>query len=395
MRGVGRTNVTQFAPTIALDLSCAAEYPVTGVGYAAIFQIQALLRRGADINYRAFATGDRQGKAVLRSELPEIEHQFVLTHARLLKYALWTRLGWPPVEWITGDVAIAHNLCHQMPATRRALRLVTIHDLSFLRVPETHTKRTVEVQTRLLRQCARDADALIAVSEHCKRELVEVMGVNPEQIYVVPNGVRLEEFETPFDVAAHSALKARLGLTRDYFIQLGTLEPRKNVERLVEAYQRVRQQRSEMPQLVFVGKLGWKSDAIVESIRAAQGDGGVIHAGYLRRDEAVLLLRGARACLYPSLYEGFGLPVLEAMAAGTPVLTSTVSALPEVVGETGLLVDPCNTESIASAICLLLDEEPAVRARANAARLRARGMTWDESAAQLERVYRDLAHRAA
>ena len=387
--------MTQSTANIALDLSCAAEYPVTGVGYAAINQIQALLRRGAAFHYRVFATGDRQGRAVLRKELPEIERQFVLTHARLLKYTLWTRLSWPPVEWITGDVAIAHNLCHQLPATRRALRLVTIHDLSFLRVPETHTERTVEVQTRLLRQCARDADALIAVSDHCKRELVEVMSVNPERIHVVPNGVRLEEFETPFDEAAHAALKARLGLNRDYFIQLGTLEPRKNVERLIEAYRRVRQQRSEVPQLVFVGKLGWKSDGIVEAVRSTQGDGGVIHAGYLRRDEAVSLLRGARACLYPSLYEGFGLPVLEAMAAGTPVLTSNVSALPEIVGETGLLVDPYDTESIASAICLLVDDEPSARARANAARLRAQGMTWDESAAQLERVYRKLVHRAA
>lgn len=380
---------------IALDLSCAAEYPITGVGYAALYQVQALLRRGTGFGFRVFATGDRQAKALLRKELAEIETQFVLTRARLLKYGLWTRFGWPPIEWATGDVAVAHNLCHQLPATRRALRLVTIHDLSFLRVPDTHTQRTVEVQTRLLRQCARDADALIAVSDHCKRELVEVMGVRSECIHVVPNGVRLEEFETPFDETAHAVLKRRLRLAGDYFIHLGTLEPRKNVRRLLEAYERVRRERNDVPQLLLVGKLGWKSEGIVAAIRSAQDAGAVIHAGYLHRQEAVWLLRGARACLYPSLYEGFGLPVLEAMAAGIPVLTSNVSALPEVVGDSGLLVDPYDTESIASAICSLLDDEPRAHSRAQKARLRAQGMTWDASAAKLEAVYRELTRRAA
>ncbi len=382
--------MTKSETTVALDLSCAAEYPVTGVGYAAIYQVQALLRRNSNFHYRVVATGDRRGKSILHSELQQIQQQFVLPYARLLKYALWTRFAWPPVEWFAGDIAIAHNLCHQTPATRRAIRLVTIHDLSFLRVPETHTQRTVAVQTRLLRQCAEEADVLVAVSEHCGRELVDVMGVSPDRVHVVPNGVHLGEFDGPFDQAAHAALTARLGITREYFIHLGTLEPRKNVERLIEAYDRVRAQRRSLPQLVLVGKLGWKSEGILETIRAKRGDGDVVHAGYVERREAVLLLRGASACLYPSLYEGFGLPVLEAMAAGTPVVTSDGSALPEVVGDTGLLVDPYDVESIASAIHSLLDDEPAARQRADNARLRAQGMTWDESAAKLERVYRDL-----
>lgn len=381
--------------TIALDLSCAAEHPVTGIGYAAIYQVQALLRRTSDFHYRVVATGDRRGKSLLRKELPQIKRQFVLPYARLLKYELWTRFAWPPVEWFAGDAAIAHNLCHQTPGTRRAIRLVTIHDLSFLRVPETHTQRTVAVQTRLLRQCAEEADALVAVSEHCGRELVDVMGVSPDRVHVVPNGVHLEEFEGPLDQAAHAALAARLGITRDYFIHLGTLEPRKNVERLIEAYDRVRSRRHDLPQLVLVGKLGWKSEAILEAIRAKRGDGDIVHAGYVERDEAVLLLREARACLYPSLYEGFGLPVLEAMAAGTPVVTSDGSALPEVVGDTGLLVDPRDVESIASAIRLLLDDEQGAQQRAGKARLRAQGMTWDKSAAKLERVYRLLTGGAA
>ncbi|MCC6696399.1 MAG: glycosyltransferase family 4 protein [Candidatus Hydrogenedentes bacterium] len=376
-------------PRIALDLSCAAEFPVTGIGYAAINQVKALLARDSAFTYASFATGDRQGGTILRQELGMLEHR-VIPFARLAKYHAWTRWSWPPIEWFTGDVRIAHNLCHQTPATRKALKLVTIHDLSFIRVPETHTATTVHVQSRLLKQCAAEADALIAVSNHCKSELIELFGVDPARIHVVPNGVRVEEFEAPWDAEAHMRLARRIGLTRDYFIQLGTLEPRKNILRLLEAYDVARSRRPQIPQLLLVGKMGWKSGPIADAIASRGSGADVIHAGYLTRVEAVLLLRGARACLYPSLYEGFGLPVLEAMAAGIPVVTSAVSALPEVAGGTCTLVDPYDAESIASAICFVMDNGEAALQLAAAARERSRTLTWEMSAAALEQVYRRM-----
>ena len=373
-------------PRIALDLSCAAETPVTGIGYAAINLVKALLVREGAFTYRSFATGDRQGVTILRQELGTLEHR-VIPFARLAKYHAWTRWSWPPIEWFTGDVRIAHNFCHQTPATRRALKLVTIHDLSFIRVPETHTETTIRVQSCLLKQCAEEADALIAVSNHCKSELIDLFGIDPARIHVVPNGVRMEEFEMPWDAEAHGRLMRRIGLTQDYFIQLGTLEPRKNILRLLEAYGLARSRHRQIPQLLLVGKMGWKSGPIAEAIASRTPGADVIHAGYLTREEVVLLLRGARACLYPSLYEGFGLPVLEAMAAGTPVVTSAVSALPEVAGGTCTLADPYDVESIASAICSVMDNEEATARLAVAARERARTLTWERSADALEKVY--------
>lgn len=377
--------MTDHKTKVALDLSCAAEFPITGIGYAALYQVRALLTRSTRFEFRVFATGDRQGKEVLRRELDTPSPPTILPYARLLKYNLWTRYSWPPIEWFTGAVQIAHNFCHQTPATRSAVRLVTIHDLSFLRVPETHTERTFVVQSRLLRQCAREADGLIAVSQHCKSELMALLDVAPDRIHVVPNGVNLEEFDVPFDTEAFTAVKSRLGITREYFIQLGTIEPRKNILRLLDAHQRVKERLGEAPQLVLVGRAGWKSESIMEAIQAQGGD--VVYGGYVTRQEAVLLLRGAKACLYPSLYEGFGLPVLEAMAARTPVVTSDVASLPEVAGGTCSLVDPTEVESIAEAMVALLEDADLARRLTEAARKRAESLTWEQSAVALEAVY--------
>jgi glycosyltransferase involved in cell wall biosynthesis len=372
---------------IALDLSCAAEFPITGIGYAAIYQMRALHALALPHAYRVVATGDRRGRHTLDAELPEFNDKRVVPFARLAKYYAWTRLAWPPIEWFCGEIDLAHNLCHQTPATRRAARLVTVHDLSAICVPETHTARTVQVQTTLLRQCARKADGIIAVSASCKQELVERLHVPEERVHVVHNGVRLEDFAGPLDRDRLDTIKRRLGLTRDFVIHLGTLEPRKNVLRLLEAYTRARSGRRDFPQLLFVGKAGWKSAPILDALRDHGLGEHVVHAGYAPRADAVALLRGARACLYPSLYEGFGLPVLEAMAARTPVITSSVSSMPEVAGDTALLVNPRDPDEIADALLALLNDSAATAARVEAAHLRAQTMTWHHSAQALADVY--------
>jgi glycosyltransferase involved in cell wall biosynthesis len=273
------------------------------------------------------------------------------------------------------------------------VRLVTVHDLSVFRYPETHTERTVEVQTRLLRQCASEADALVAVSQNCKDELIDLLNVPAEHIHVVPNGVDLAEFQGDLDSGALDALKKRLGVTRDYFIQLGTIEPRKNIPRLLEAYNRLLKQRHDVPQLVFVGKPGWKSEQSFRPMRPLVDGNYVVYGGYVAREEAVLLLRGARACIYPSLYEGFGLPVLEAMAARTPVITSNVSSLPEVAAGAALFVDPTTPEAITSAMAEILDDPDTAAIRVRRGYKRACSLTWDASAAALAQLYRSLAPR--
>ena len=375
---------------IALDLSCATEARRTGVGYAAIYQVQALLRRTQGLDLRLVATRPRGGANPFHGQRTVFSRSVVVPRAGRLKYLLWSRFDWPPIEWFSGPVDLAHNFSHQVPATKKAVRLVTIHDLSFICLPETHTTRTVRLQTALIRQCVRRADAFVAVSESTKRDLVERMGVEPGKVHTVPNGVCLDELEEEFDEEAAAGLRKHLGITRPYFIHLGTLEPRKNLPRLLAAYARLRERMADAPQLLLVGKPGWLHEPIFEAMAPLRETGDVVYAGYLERRDALVLLRGAVACVYPSLYEGFGLPVLEAMACGTPVVSSTGGALPEVVGDTGILVEPEDSDAIEAGLVEVLENPAAARARAEAARRRAELFTWERSAECLAGVYRRL-----
>jgi glycosyltransferase involved in cell wall biosynthesis len=312
-----------------------------------------------------------------------------------LKHAMWTRLEWPPLERFTGPLDVAHGAFHLLPATRRARRAATIFDLSWLRHPETHEPANIRRHLALVRHAIAKADRLIAISESGKRELIEHLAAPEDRVRVVYGGISIEEFLGENDAQALSTLKKRFGIRNAYFIHLGTLEPRKNLPRLIAAYARVRQRVPDCPQLLLAGQAGWMYEAVFQQIEAYRLAGHVIHSGYLSRADAVCLLRGAYACTYPSLYEGFGLPVLEAMAARIPVLTSNVSSLPEVVGDTGLLVDPENVDAIEAGLMELIDQRDAAILRTAAAYRRAKGFTWEHSAKSLDGVYRELAAEGA
>lgn len=375
---------------VALDVSCAAESPITGIGYAAIYQLRALLARNdPEFRFALFAAGGGGGAAILDREFSGHPARFI-PFARLAKYYAWNNLNWPPIEWFAGPARIAHNFSHQVPSTSRAIKVVTVHDLSMFRHPETHTARAVEVQQTLLRNTAKCADHIVAVSESCKSELIDVLHVPADRIHVIHNGVNTAEFDIQFDARRLNELRQMHNIQGDYIIHLGTLEPRKNLARLCEAYAQLQARREDLPKLVIVGAVGWGADPILKAI-ASLGDA-VIRPGYLSRADAILLLRGARACVYPSLYEGFGLPVLEAMAARTPVITSNVSALPEVAGDAALYIDPNNAESIARAIEQVLDDPATAASRVTIGRARAESFSWESSAAKLADLYRDLAN---
>lgn len=306
---------------------------------------------------------------------------------------MWTSFEWPPIEWFTGSVEVAHGMFHLLPAARKAKRLTTVFDLTTFRYAETHRAESAGSHVKMLRHAAKKADALIAISQSCRTDIMELLGIAPERVHVVYGGVFTNEFSVEFDSNALTEIKQRLGIHSEYFIHLGTLEPRKNIPRLLQAYARVRDRFLECPQLVLVGKEGWGYDPIFQTIQSLNLSGKVVHAGYVERDEAVSLLRGAYACLYPSLYEGFGLPVLEAMAAHTPVLTSNVSSLPEVIGDTGIQVNPESVDEIETGMIALIEQHDQALLRADAAYERAKTFTWENSARTLANVYRQVAGR--
>ena len=374
---------------VAIDVSPVMDLPLTGVGYHVLGLIEALLENANGFDIRLFAARSRHTPESSFPFIRGFSQKRVVSHFRRLKTILWSRVNWPPIEWFTGRVDVAHGLFHDLPASRRARRLATIHDLSFRLLPETHTRQTIARETRLVQHCIRKADLMLAVSEQCRHDVHEAYKVPMDRIFVTPGGIRLDEFEPAPERL--KTLRHKFGVDAPYFIYVGTIEPRKNLTRLIAAYARVRAKRNDAPLLVLVGRRGWDSEAVFKAITNNRLQGAVLYLGYLARTDSLALLKGAEACVYPSLYEGFGLPVLEAMAARVAVVTSKAGALLEVSGGHALHVDATDVDGLTHALETVLDKQEAVQAMVAKARQRAETLTWSQSAARLAQAYRLVA----
>jgi glycosyltransferase involved in cell wall biosynthesis len=295
-------------------------------------------------------------------------------------------------EWLLGPVDVVHSTTFCVPEFRlrpKAL-VVTIYDLSFITHPELHLPANVAHCLAGTRLAVERADAIIAISEHTRRDLVERLGAAPERIVVTPLAPD-PDLAPVTDGARLAAVRHRYRLPERFVLFLGALEPRKNLPRLLEAYAALPGALRRDVNLVVAGMRGWLNDSIRARV-AALGLAGTVHfAGYIDGRDLAAVYSLATVFAYPSLYEGFGLPVLEAMACGTPVLTSDASSLPEVAGDAALLVSPTDVEAIAGALRRLL-EAPALREALAARGLRrAAAFSWDRCARQTLGVYRGVA----
>jgi glycosyltransferase involved in cell wall biosynthesis len=256
-------------------------------------------------------------------------------------------------------------------------------------LPKYHSadaRATQDIRHQFARQ---DADVLIAISEQTKRDIVAYLGIEPARIHVVPGGVG-PEFARSAELSAVRASLAPFGLEPDsYVLHVGTIEARKNLPRLVEAYAQARRfLRSPIPRLVLAGERGYRAAEVDESINQHGVSDHVSMLGRVRQEFMPALYAGAIALVYPSLYEGFGLPPLEAMASGTPVIASKADAIREVVGEAGVLVDPRDVGELGRAIRSVAGD-PEKRSRLSADGLvRASRFTWESAARRLRDVYR-------
>jgi glycosyltransferase involved in cell wall biosynthesis len=269
-----------------------------------------------------------------------------------------------------------------------ALNVTTIYDLSALLFPEYHTDQTREIQAQKYRFACEEADVVVTISQATKRDIVKHLGIPAERIHVVYPGFE-DIFHPIQDRKELQTMLAPLGLTPgDYLLHVGTLEPRKNLLRLVEAYHRVRHNLSvPIPKLVLAGAPGWDFRRIFELIEGLDLEDDVRYVGRVSRTTLPFLYSGARLFVYPSLYEGFGLPPLEAMACGTPVITSNVSSLPEVVGEAGLMVPPTDIDALVEALMELLSDSERREQLREAGISRARQFSWDKAVGKLLDVY--------
>jgi glycosyltransferase involved in cell wall biosynthesis len=296
---------------------------------------------------------------------------------------LWHRREWPPVELLAGPVDVAHSPHPLLIPTRHAAQVVTIHDLFFLSNIDHAAAEIRRDYPTLAAAHARRADAVITSTQYGRSQVADRFGVAPERIYVCPPGA--PEWRT---------LGRAPNVPADGCILfVGTLEPRKNVGALLDAYARAAGRRAAMPKLVLAGRATDAATGWLARIAAAPFAGRVEHRGYVAEEERENLYRSARVLVMPSLDEGFGLPALEAMSAGVPVIVSSHGSLPEVVQHAGAQVDPSDVDAFADALeRAAFDGEWATRSAA-AGLERARAFTWAASAITLRRAYADAVAR--
>ncbi len=291
---------------------------------------------------------------------------------------LWTALGLT-VEMLRRPPDVLFVPAHSLPLAQPRATVATIHDLGYLRFPGEHDRAARILRDVANRWSAARARRLIAVSAATRDDLVACYDVDPARITVVYHG-RGRSFQPIEPAAARREVAARFGLDGPYFLFVGTLQPRKNVERLLAAFDRFVQRTGRPHALAMAGAPGWQQRRLGRALGAMRARDRVRLLGYVSDGHLPALMSGATALALPSLYEGFGLPALEAMACGTPVVASSTSSLPEVVGDAGLLVDPLDVDAIADALATLAGDDVLGAELGRRGLARAAEFTWERAA---------------
>jgi glycosyltransferase involved in cell wall biosynthesis len=281
------------------------------------------------------------------------------------------------------DVFYCSNQVRNPP--RNAKLATMMHDMTSWSHPELHTAATVTNDKRFAERVVKRAHGVITPSESSRRDAIQWLGLNPDRVRAIHHGVSDTYFAAGAPEAA--AARARFGLARPYILFVSTIEPRKNLDRLLDAFSQLRNSLRGEFELIVAGPRGWASEVTMARLGATPG---VRHLGYV--PEAMLpgLVAGATLFAYPSLYEGFGFPVAQAMAAGCPVLTSNVSSLPEVTGDSALLIDPLSVAEIAAALEKMLLSAPLRETLAAAGRERAKRYRWERCAQETWRYFESV-----
>lgn len=335
---------------IGIDASRAAVQHRTGTETYSVYVIREILRLGRQHRFRLYTNGALpadllwSGVAPAHVEVRSIPFRRLWTHLRL------------SMEIMTHEPDVLFVPAHVLPLIHPRRSIVTVHDLGYLHYPEAHTSSARRYLDWSTRWNALRATAVLADSEATRSDLIRSYGAVPEKIHVVYLGrdTGLTRVDDPLRL---DDMRTRYGLGGRYLLYVGTLQPRKNLERVVQAFERIcgLSDLADL-QLVLAGKQGWLYETLFRQVARAGLRGRVIFPGYVADEDLGALLSGAEAFVFPSLYEGFGIPVLEAGGCGVPVITSNTSSLPEVAGDAALLVDPLDVDAIADAMYRLVTD---------------------------------------
>jgi glycosyltransferase involved in cell wall biosynthesis len=359
--------------------------PLTGVGHYTVELARALARNYPDSQFELIAPFQFDASVLPQTQRDNLPNLKLVNLGLSSVRGRWWSLHLPRYIKQAG-LDLFHGTNYELPLWNRRRSVVTVHDLSSLRYPELHRKQLARRMRLRLPLAVKLAKAVITPTAAVKQELCGHLKVKPAKVTAIHEAPR----ESFHPVAREESARARkrLGIEADFLLFVGTLEPRKNLVTLLKAYAQVLRETPLRPQLVVTGGEGWLMDETFSLMRDENIHERLCLTGYLNDDDLGALYSSCRAFIYPSLYEGFGLPPLEAMACGAPVIASRVQALAETLADAAVLVDPLDVESLAQAIAALLADERHRAELIEQGRARAAHFSWTRTAELTYEVYR-------
>lgn len=377
---------------IAFDALPLISERMTGIGYCQAGQIQALMALHPEEQYimQFFATGDGGEKRKRLTRYEEARAEIRQGKCSGYLYRLLSNfLPIPYNKFFGNDADITHFFNYIVPPKVSGKTIVTVHDMVYKAFPETVRGRTRYMLETGLKRSMKRADLIVTDSQFSRSEILKYFPQCEEKLRVVPCGVDRTRFHPVNNPVRIEETTKSLGIDREYFLYLGTLEPRKNLRRLAVAYNEFRKGKAEYPCLVLAGGKGWLNEDLMKTIKDLDLESDIKIVSYVPEEHICTLMSGALAFIFPSIYEGFGMPPLEAMACGVPVLTTHTASLPEVVGDSALICDPYNIEQICDCLEKLYRESNLRRDLSAASLKRARMFSWENAAAILYDVYKE------
>lgn len=286
------------------------------------------------------------------------------------------------------DVSVFFNFI--VPPGVKGKTLAIVHDMAYMAYPETVRKRTRRFLESSMEKSCKRADHIITISKFSKREIMKYIPIKEDRISVVFHGVDFDRFHSNYGEKEIEQTKKKYSINGKYILYLGTIEPRKNIKRLIESYALLKQEKKDQPQLILAGGKGWLCDEIYESVSRLHLEDCVKFLGYVPDEVAPKLLCGAEMFVFPSLYEGFGLPVLEAMACGVPVVAADAASLPEVAQNAAVLVDPMDIQCMKEGMAVLLENESMRNKLREAGMEHVKQFTWEKTASRYIEICEEL-----
>lgn len=377
--------------TVGIDIS-ALTIKRTGVGNYSLSVLESLLSLDKKNNYVLFAfvfSGESFIRESSLVKFPNVKLKIYRTHRGFLR-RLWHFIPFISADYFYKGIDFLHLSDIFYLPTRRIPTLATIYDLTPSLFPYYHYERNIEFHNRRNEFITKHSRLVITLSQNSKKDINNVLGIPTSKIRVVPGAISEKYYPIKNRTLIQKVLKKYHLKKGQYFLFIGTIEPRKNIEGILHAYAKIRNQLKSPFKVVIIGEKAWGWKNLQKNIRKLNLEKEILVTGYVPDADVVPIINGAKIFIYPSFYEGFGLPVLEAMACGIPVISSNTSSLPEVIGDSGFMVHPNDHDKLASYMLQITYDAKLHAELSKKALERAKLFSWKSSAKKTLKVYGEM-----